>query len=57
VITTMAITAPATPDELRTRLTATPSADAVKATPIRASLGTIPAGVARGIRQMSQCTT
>src|SRR5580704_13785637 len=52
-----ATTAPAGPDEVRTSLTATPSADPATAKPIRAIFGASPAGFTRGTRQMSQCTT
>jgi hypothetical protein len=57
VITRTATTAPVMPDELRKSLTATPKADTATVQPIKASLGTSPAGITLCTRQMSQCTT
>ena len=57
VVNRTVMTAPATPDALRTSLTATPRADAKRVNPITASLGTSPAGITLGTRQISQCTT
>src|SRR5271170_3181932 len=57
VVSRTARTAPAAPAEVRTSLTATPSADPATARPVRASFGASPAGFTLGTRQMSQCTT